>query len=74
MQLFENELAVKHILNNNCDAILKYLAWFPSVFVLNYFAHVIIRNLLKYTSKLTSINTMKSIEKELNQLGDLAYE
>ena len=42
-------------------------------FKLNCFAHMVSRNLPKYACKLSTCK-IKEIEKDLNQMGDLAYE
>ena len=75
VQLFGNKLAIKHTSNSNYDIIFKaFSIVFLSVFILNCFVCIITRNLPKHACKLLSINIMKSIEKELNQLGNLVHK
>ena len=71
-KLFGSQPDVKCSLNDNCDAIFKaFSTVFPLVFMLNCFAHMIVRNLPKYACELHTFK-IKEITDDLNKMGDLA--
>ena len=65
---------MKLTLNDNCDAIFKtFSTVFSLAFMLNCFTYMVSRYLPKYAYKLNTFK-IKEIEKDLIQIGDLAYE
>ena len=75
VKLFGSKLDVKHTLSDNCDVIFKaFKQVYPLAFTMNYFAHMMNRNLCKYTCKLNNRGKCVEIKIDLNKISDLAHK
>ena len=61
-------------MNENSDAIFKAVSEvYPEAYMQNCYAHLVSRNLQKYTKKLTRSDKIDIIRKQLIRMASLAY-
>jgi hypothetical protein len=73
-KIFGETPHAKCSMNDNADAIFKAVSEvYPESYMQNCYAHLVSRNIQKYTKKLTRSDKLDVIRKQLLRMGSLAY-